>query len=53
MIETEPDVIMRVLDDYCVRGDTAHLAQRIHTALLTRRMRMLAEDLERRRAEGL
>jgi hypothetical protein len=50
--ETEPDVIARVLDEHRVR-DSSYVAQRIHSALIRRRLAMLTEDLERRTKEGL
>ncbi len=50
--ETEPDVIARILGEHHSR-DSSHIAQRSHTALIERRYRMLSEDLQRRRAEGL
>lgn len=52
MIDTEPDVIARVLDEHGVR-DSSHVAQRIHTALIRRRLVMLTEDLDRRTKLGL
>lgn len=52
MIYTEPDVIQRILDEHHVK-DSGHVAQRIHSALIQRRLIMLTEDLERRKAEGL
>ena len=51
-VETEPDVIARILDDHNIRN-SSRLAQRIHSALIRRRLLMLTEDLNRRTNEGL
>ena len=50
--ETEPDTIARILDEHHVR-DSSHVAQRIHSALIRRRLLMLTDDLDRRTKSGL
>lgn len=52
MIYTEPDVIAQVLEEHNVR-DSSHVAQRVHSALIRRRLIMLTEELHRRTEDGL
>lgn len=51
-VETEPDVIARILEEHRVR-DSSRVAQRVHSALIRRRLLMLTEDLDRRTKSGL